>query len=129
MIWFWSLLLVVFTALLLSVASSSTAILLLWVAASALAVFRLRVLEGTLAGFAVDIHPAVVAVVPFGDPWGWNLRRAVVGGLGGVALLAVGLLLLLGVVLALTLVRVGELADEVVEERHLCYCRRLSVCK
>ena len=128
MIWFWGLLLVIFAALLLPVASSA-AILLLRVATSTSAVFGLRVLEGALAGFAVNVHPAVVAVVPFGDPGGWDLRRAVVGVLGGVALLAVGLLLLLGVVLALTLVRVGELADEVVEERHLCYCRRLSVCK
>ena len=117
-IWFWGLLLVVFAALLLSVASSA-AILLLRVATSTSAVFGLRVLEGALAGFAVNVHPAVVAVVPFGDPRGWDLRWAVVViGLRRVALLAIGLLLLWRVVLALTLVGVGELADEVVEERH-----------
>ena len=118
MVWLWGLLLIVFATLLLPVASSS-AILLLWVVASASAVFGLRVLERALACLAVNVHPAVVAVVPFGDPRGWNLRWAVIVRLRRVALLAVGLLLLWWVVLALTLVGVGELADEVVEERHV----------
>lgn len=101
--------LVVLAALLLAIAPAS-AVLLLWVAASAIS--WLRVLEGALAILAVDVDPAIVAVIPFGDPWWWDLRRAVVG----FCLLAVGLLRWIALTLALIFTGVSELADEVVEE-------------
>ena len=79
------------TILLLLSGSTSTILLLLSVSTSTVAL--LRVVEGTLAGLTVDVDPSVVTVVPFGDPWGRDLGRAVVVvGLGWVSLLAVALL-------------------------------------
>jgi hypothetical protein len=94
---------VLFLRLLLAIAS--TILLLLSVSTSTVAL--LRVLEGTLAGLAVDVDPSVVTVVPFGDPWGRDLGRAVVVvGLRGVGLLAS------------TILAFFELVNELFEERH-----------
>lgn len=89
-------------------------------------------LECTLAGLAIDVDPAIVTLIPFSNPWRWDLRRTVVG-LGWICLLAlaVGLLRRVPLTLALTLIvalaGVGVLVDEVVEERHVAAVLR-NVC-
>lgn len=98
------LLLIVFaTLLLLAIASSPIPLLLV----SASTVALLRLLESALAGLAVHEDVAAVTLIPFGDPWGRDLRRAVVVGLL-VAPLASGLTLAFFV-----------LVDEVLDEGHL----------
>ena len=109
MVWLLLLLLVVFSPLFLTIAPT----ILLLRGVPAAAILGLGMLEGALAGLAVDIDPAVVTIVPFCDPGRRDLRGTVVG-LRWVGLLAVGLLRRIALTFALA--GVGELADEVVEE-------------